>query len=185
MNEPAAMGVRTLTRKGMPFEVVRDMSKGAFLRMCEDMERFAGPGNKFEPLPTKGIRWAQWPGQTPGVLAAKEIRFLPHKKGPRDYVLFPRVGLVICLGILVFTDYAYRSSPTRGSCGGRTSRWPWRRASTTRSSPRMAQRRAGGGTRWRWSGRPWSCTAWLPARPSTCAPCGTRSGRRGMAEFVQ
>jgi hypothetical protein len=52
------------------------------------MERFAGPCNKFEPLPTNGIRWAQWPGQTPGALAATEIRFLPHKRGPRDYVLF-------------------------------------------------------------------------------------------------
>ena len=88
------MGVRTLTRKGMPFDVLRDMSKGTFMRICEDMERFAGPGNKFEPLPTKGIRWAEWPGQAPGVFGSKEIRFLPHKRGPREYVLFPRVSLM-------------------------------------------------------------------------------------------
>ena len=87
------MGVRTLTRKGMPFDVLRDMSKGTFMRICEDMERFAGPGNKFEPLPTKGIRWAEWPGQAPGVFGSKEIRFLPHKRGPREYVLFLRVSL--------------------------------------------------------------------------------------------
>jgi hypothetical protein len=89
--DPAEMGVRTLTRTGMMFEVMRDITKGQFIAMCEDMEKFAGPGNKFEPLPNKGIRWVSWPGQAPGSLSAKEVRFLPHKKGPRDYVRFPVV----------------------------------------------------------------------------------------------
>jgi hypothetical protein len=54
------LGVQTLT-EGFKLVLKRDLSKGDFAGLCEEMERYAGRGHRFEPLERKGIRWAVWP----------------------------------------------------------------------------------------------------------------------------
>ena len=87
----ATMGVRTLTM-GFIFKVEKDISKGQFIQMCDELESFFGPGNKFEPLPGKGLRWAQWPGKPEGdSIGGKEIRLLVHEHKPAAFVPWPVV----------------------------------------------------------------------------------------------
>jgi hypothetical protein len=82
------LGVQTLT-EGFKLVLTRDLTKGAFASLCEEMEQYAGRGNRFEPLEGKGIRWAAWPGREGGALGGKELRFLPTAAGPS--VRFPVV----------------------------------------------------------------------------------------------
>jgi hypothetical protein len=86
-----SLGVRTLT-EGFVFRVQTDITKGQFISLCEDLENLFGPGNRFEPLPGKGLRWAKWSGmQDSDTLGGKEIRLLPHQRSEIQFVPWPVV----------------------------------------------------------------------------------------------
>ena len=88
-NRMAALGVRTLT-EGFTFRVPVDITKGQFIGLCEDLESLFGPGNRFEPHPGKGLRWAKWCGMLANdTLGGKEIRLLPHQRSEIQFVPWP------------------------------------------------------------------------------------------------
>lgn len=87
----AALGVRTLT-EGFVFRVREDITKGQFINLCDDLESLFGSDHKFEPLPGKGLRWAQWSAvQDKQTLGGKEIRLLPHQRSESSHVPWPVV----------------------------------------------------------------------------------------------
>ena len=87
----ACLGVRTLT-EGFVFRIPSDITKGQFIGLCDDLENLFGPGNQFEPLPGKGLRWAQWSGmQASDSIGGKEIRLLPHQRSEIAFVPWPVV----------------------------------------------------------------------------------------------
>jgi hypothetical protein len=81
------LGVQTLT-EGFKLVLKRNLSNGGFTSLCEEMEKYAGQGNRFELLERKGILWAVWPGRPGAGLGGKELLFLPTPDGP---VRFPVV----------------------------------------------------------------------------------------------
>jgi hypothetical protein len=85
------MRIHNLTR-GLTFKMDRDMSKGQIINLCEDLESHLGPGHRIEPMPGKGLRWADWPGKAWGdALGGKEIRFQIHPTRPMSHVPWPVV----------------------------------------------------------------------------------------------